>query len=46
MGQTQLNHIMQLQIHKAQFDSLDLTSIANKFMCGREHRLSYFGKFS
>ena len=46
MGQARLNHIMLLHIYKAQLDGLDLSLIANDFVCGNEHRLSYFGKFS
>jgi len=46
MGQARLNHIMLLHIYKTQLDSLCLPSIANDFVCGSEHRLSYFGKFS
>ena len=46
MGQARLNHIMLLHIYKAQLNSVDLPSIANDFVCGSEHRLSYFGKFS
>ena len=46
MGQARLNHIMLLHIYKAQLNSLDLPLIANDFVCGSEHRLSYFGKFS
>ena len=46
VGQTRLNHIMLLHIHKAQLDGLDLSLIANDFVYGNEHRLSYFGKFA
>ena len=44
MGQARLNHIMLLHIYEAQLDNLDLPSMANDFVCGNEHRLSYFGK--
>ena len=46
IGQAQLNHIMLLHIYNTQLDDLDLSLISNDFVCGNEHRLSYFGKFS
>ena len=45
MGQARLNHIMVLNIYKERLDKLDLTSIANQFVSGSEHRSRFFGKF-
>ena len=45
MGQARINHVMVLNIFKEKLDALDLTSIANEFVSGSEHRLRYFGKF-
>ena len=32
-------------IYKEQLDDGDLSSIANEFVCGSEHRMHVFGKF-
>ena len=45
MGQERLNHLMLLHLHKEKLDKLDLVFIANEFVSGSEHRLSFFGKF-
>ena len=45
MGQERLNHLMLLHLHKEKLDDLDLVYIANEFVKGCEHRLSFFGKF-
>lgn len=45
MGQERLNHLMLLHLHKDQLDDLDLVHIANEFIKGSEHRLSFFGQF-
>ena len=34
-----------LNIDKEQLDDVDLSSIANEFVCGSEHRMHVFGKF-
>ena len=40
-----LNYLMILNIYKEQLDDVDLSSIANEFVCGSEHRMHVFGKF-
>jgi len=45
MGQERLNHLMLLHLHKDKLDDLDLVYIANEFVKGSDHRLSFFGKF-
>ena len=45
MGQERLNHLMLLHLHKEKLDKLDLVFIANEFVSGSKHRLSFFGKF-
>ena len=42
MNQQRLNH---LSIYKESLDAMNLTSIANDFVSGNEHRLRIFGKF-
>ena len=32
-------------VYKEQLDDVDLSSIANEFVCGSEHRMHVFGKF-
>ena len=46
MGQARLNHVMVLNIYKEKLDELNLTSIANEFVSGSEHRLRLFGNFA
>ena len=43
MLQPRLNYLMILNIYKEQL--VDLSSIANEFVCGSEHRMHVFGKF-
>ena len=45
MGQSRLNHLMILHIHKERTDKLSLESCLNEFVAGSEHRLSLFGHF-
>ena len=45
MNQQRLNHLMIASIYKESLDAMDLTSIANDFVSGNEHRLRIFGKF-
>ena len=45
MLQPRLNFLMILNIYKEQLDDVDLSSIANEFVCGSEHRMHVFGKF-
>ena len=45
MTQWRLNNLMVLNIHKDQYEKLDLVDVANTFVAGSEHRLSLFGKF-
>ena len=45
MGQSRLNHLMILHIHKESTDELSLESCLNEFVAGSEHRLSLFGQF-
>ena len=43
--QQRLNYLMILNIYKEQLDAVDLSTIANDFVCGCEHRMHVFGKF-
>lgn len=45
MGQSRLNHLMVLNIHKEALDDMDVVSIAKEFVQANEHRLHVFGKF-
>ena len=45
MGQECLNNLMILHIHHENTDSLDMFSIGNEFIQGREVRQSMFGDF-
>ena len=45
MGQSRLNHLMILHIHKERTDELSLEGCLNEFVAGSEHRLSLFGQF-
>ena len=42
MLQPRLNYLMILNIYKEQLDDVDLSSIANEFVCGSEHRMHVF----
>ena len=42
MNQQRLNHLMIASIYQESLDAMDLTSIANDFVSGKEH---IFGKF-
>lgn len=46
MNQSRLNHLMILHVHKHLTDRLDLVKVANEFVKGLEHRLTYFGHFT
>ena len=46
MNQSQLNHLMILHVHKHLTDELDLIKVANEFVEGSEHRMSFFGRFN
>ena len=39
------HHFMIARIYKESLDAMDLTSIADDFVSGNEHRLRIFGKF-
>ena len=45
MLQPRLNYLMILNIYKEQLNDFDLSSIANEFVCGSEHRMHVIGKF-
>ena len=45
MFQERLNNLMVLYVYKERQDHLDLTSIAQDFVNGREGRMSLFGSF-
>ena len=45
MGQSCLNHLMVLNIHKKHLDSLDLKAIGNEFVSGSEQRLIFWKVF-
>ena len=40
---TKTDYLMILNIYKEQLDDVDLSSIANEFVCGSEHRMHVFG---
>ena len=40
-GQERLNHLMLLHLHKEKLDNLDPVFIANQFVGGSEHCLSF-----
>ena len=44
MNQQRLNHLTIARIYKESLDAMDLTSIADDFVSGNEHRLRIFGK--
>ena len=45
MTQSRLNHLMVLYIHRELTDKLNLTTVANDFVSGSEHRSTLFGTF-
>ena len=45
MGQSRLNHLMILHVHKDLTDGLNLIDVANEFVSSNESRLHVFGKF-
>ena len=46
MFQERQNNLMVTYVYKDRLDLLDLTSIAQDFVNGREGRISLFGSFS
>ena len=46
MGDSRLNHLMMLHVHKDRTDSPTLVDIANDFVGEKENRKQLFGKFS
>ena len=42
MHQNRLNHLMILHVHKYLTDAPDIKSVANEFVAGSEHRLTFF----
>ena len=46
MQQQRLNNLMTLFVHRDETEKVSLIDVANDFVSGNEHRLSYFGKFS
>ena len=45
MGQSRLNHLMILHVHKELTDNLNLIDVANEFVTSNESRLHVFGRF-
>lgn len=45
MHQERLNNLMLTYVYRDQLDKMDLTSIANDFVNGRDGRMGFFGKF-
>ena len=45
MKQDRLNHLLLLYVHKEHADKLSLTTVAQNFVQGNDHRLSIFGNF-
>ena len=45
-GDSRLNHLMMLYVHKDRTDALTLVDIANDFVGEKENRKQLFGKFS
>ena len=45
MTQSRLNHLMILHIHKKLTDKLNLTVVANEFICESEHWSTLLGTF-
>ncbi len=46
MGQERLNNLMIMNIYKTEAEKLDLKLVADEFVCGSEHRMRIFGKFT
>ena len=45
MGQSHLNHLMVLHVHRELTDKLDLASVANEFVSRSKRRSTLFGTF-
>ena len=45
-GDSRLNHLMMLHVHKDRTDALTLVDVANDFVGEKENRKQLFGKFS
>ena len=45
-GDSRLNHLMMLHVHKDRTDALALADVANDFVGGKENPKQLFGKFS
>ena len=45
-GDSRLNHLMMLHVHKDRTDALTLVDVANDFVGEKENRKQMFGKFS
>ena len=45
-GDSRLNHLMMLHVHKDRKDALTLLDVANDFVGKKENRKQLFGKFS
>jgi len=45
IGQSRLNYLMLLHVHKERTDNLDLRSVLNKFVGDSECRLGIFSKY-
>ena len=45
-GDSRLNHLMMLLVHKDRTDALTLANVANDFVGEKENRKQLFGKFS
>ena len=45
-GDSRLNHLMMLHVHKDRTDALTILGVANDFVGEKENRKQFFGKFS
>ena len=45
-GDSKLNHLLMLHVHKDRTDALILVDVANDFVGGKENQKQLFGKFS
>ena len=45
MGQSRLNHVLLLHVHKERTDNIDLLKIAKEFVSVNERRKNFFGTF-
>ena len=45
-GDSRLNHLMMLYVHKDRTDAVTLVDVANDFVGEKENRKQLFGKFS